>query len=289
MGSGSLESRPIHESGDSLFSPDIPLINAIDWLLQADYAARSSSAERAERAVRRRDDIKRALVNLLPDVSEIREAGLDEDPPRPRVEVKTPYGWVGLRDLSLGYQTMIAWVVDLASRMFDAYSDRENPLAEAAVVLVDEIDLHLHPQWQRGITSFLDTLFPNVQFIVTAHSPLIVQGPGVTNVAVLQRKGDQVEILNDPEAVRGWRIDQILTSDLFGLASARPKDVEELIDRQQQLVLLDAPTDQEEEELRDLDAELAKLAPGETARDREAWSLIHGFVSKLDAAAGSKP
>jgi hypothetical protein len=115
----------------------------------------------------------------------------------------------------------------------------------------------------QTITSYLDELFPNVQFIVTAHSPLVVQGSAITNVAVLRRHKDQVEILNDPEAVRGWRVDQILTSDLFGLESARPKDIEDL---------LDDPSDAEREELRKLDAKLAMLAPGETARDREAWS-----------------
>src|SRR5206468_5479818 len=85
---------------------------------------------------------------------------------------------------------LIAWVVDLASRMFEAYPDSPDPLSEAAIALVDEIDLHLHPRWQREITAHLDRLFPNVQFIVTAHSPLVVQGAGVTNVAVLRRVDD---------------------------------------------------------------------------------------------------
>jgi hypothetical protein len=196
IGHVGMEPSALHYSGDSLFSSESSLINAVEWLLQADYAARRTGSARA---IRRRDAVKQALIDLLPDVSDLREAGLDQDPPRPRIDVRTPYGWVSLRDLSLGYQTMIAWVVDLASRMFEAYSESENPLAEAAVVLVDEIDLHLHPRWQRQITSYLDQLFPNVQFIVTAHSPLVVQAPGVTNVAVLRRNGDHVEILNDPE------------------------------------------------------------------------------------------
>ncbi len=70
---------------------------------------------------------------------------------------------------------MIAWVIDFASRMVDRYPDSPDPLAEPAVVLVDEIDLHLHPKWQRELIGFLTERFPNTQFIVTAHSPLIVQ------------------------------------------------------------------------------------------------------------------
>lgn len=181
---------------------------------------------------------------------------------------------------------MIAWVVDFASRMFDAYPDSTNPLGEPAIALIDEIDLHLHPRWQREITAHLDRLFPNVQFIVTAHSPLVVQGAGVTNVAVLRRVDDHVEIINDPQEVRGWRVDQILTSDLFGLQSARPVEVERLLERQQELVLLDAPTDSQRAELAEVDAKLAELAPGETARDRETWAAVGRLADRLASGAG---
>jgi hypothetical protein len=207
------------DSAASLFSDDAVLISGSEWLLRADYAARTTADQRA---VMRSERIRAALVALLPDVTDIRVAGLDQEPPRPRIDVQTPYGWVSMRSLSLGYRSMIAWVVDFAGRMFEAYPDSADPLSEPAIALVDEIDLHLHPRWQREITAHLDRLFPNVQFIVTAHSPLVVQGAGVTNVAVLRRAGDHVEILNDPEQVHGWRVDQILTSDLFGLPSARP-------------------------------------------------------------------
>jgi hypothetical protein len=286
IGHGGLESGTLHESGSSLFSAESPLINAVEWLLQADYAAQRTGRAHA---IRRRDAVKQALIDMLPDVSAIREAGLDDIPARPRIDVETPYGWVSLRDLSLGYQTLIAWVVDLASRMFEAYADSDNPLAEGAVVLVDELDLHLHPRWQREITSYLDRLFPNVQFIVTAHSPLVVQAAGVTNVAVLRRNGDHVEILNDPEEVRGWRVDQILTSDLFGLESARSVDVERALERHRVLVLLDDPTTAEQEELRELDAGLSKLPAGELVRDRQAWAMAHELAKKLHEAAGSEP
>jgi predicted ATP-binding protein involved in virulence len=70
---------------------------------------------------------------------------------------------------------MIAWTVDLASRLFASYPESQNPLAEPAVVLVDEVDLHLHPKWQRELRSHLTERFPGTQFVVTAHSPLVVQ------------------------------------------------------------------------------------------------------------------
>ena len=278
-----VEAGDSSDSAASLFSDDAALISGSEWLLRADYAAKTTTDPRA---VIRSDKIRAALVDLLPDVTDIRVAGLDEEPPRPRIDVQTHYGWVPMQALGLGYRSMIAWIVDLASRMFEAYPNNPDPLSEPAIALVDEIDLHLHPRWQREITAHLDQLFPNVQFIVTAHSPLVVQAAGVTNVAVLRRVDDHVEILNDPEEVRGWRVDQILTSDLFGLRSARPVEVERLLERQQELVLLDAPTETQRTELAEIDARLAELAPGETARERETWAIARRLADRMVSGTG---
>ncbi|HEX7842413.1 MAG TPA: AAA family ATPase, partial [Kofleriaceae bacterium] len=176
-GEVSVEASASKHSAASLFSDDAVLDSGSEWLIRADYAANSTTDPRVRA---RRDKIQAALIDLLPDVSDIRVAGLNEQPPQPRIDVQTPYGWVPMRALSLGYRSMVAWVVDLASLMFDSFPDSIDPLAEPAIALVDEIDLHLHPRWQREITAHLDRLFPNVQFIVTAHSPLMVQGAGVT-------------------------------------------------------------------------------------------------------------
>ena len=85
-------------------------------------------------------------------------------------------------------------MVDLAVRMFRRYPNSFDPLSEHAIVLVDEIDLHLYPRWQRTIMSFLSDRFPNTQFIVTAHSPLVVQAAKDANIVLLRREGDRVII-----------------------------------------------------------------------------------------------
>src|SRR5262245_37275507 len=118
--------------------------------------------------------------------------GKPEDPSGVRFE--TPYGIVPLNGLSLGYQTTLAWITDLAIRLYDRYPDSPNPLAEPAIVLIDEIDLHLHPHWQRRLIADLTPHFPKVQFIATAHSPLMVQATIDANLAVLQQKERQVII-----------------------------------------------------------------------------------------------
>ena len=118
----------------------------------------------------------------------------------------------------------MAWVVDLAKKLFERYPKLDNPLTGAAIVLVDEIDLHLHPDWQRKIISHLSGIFPNVQFIVTAHSPLIVQSAENVNLIILEKGEDnQTHIRQEFGTFRGWTIEEIL-QDLMGLGDKTLSD-----------------------------------------------------------------
>jgi energy-coupling factor transporter ATP-binding protein EcfA2 len=282
LGAGSLSAQKESHPSDSLFLEDVPLRNAEEWLLQADYAASKESPEQV-RAAERRERVKHLLLAILPDVFDLRFAPPDANNPAARVEVKTHYGWVGMRELSLGYRTLIAWMVDLASRLFERYPDSPNPLAEPAVVLVDEIDLHLHPQWQRQLIGYLTERFPNTQFIVTAHSPLVVQSATDANIVVLRREGDHVVIDNDVESIRGWRVDQILTSDLFGLETARPPQIEELLKERTALLSKPRLTAKDEARLRELQTAIGPLPTGETKTEREALELIQRAAERLRA------
>jgi hypothetical protein len=272
----------------TLFDESAMLLSADEWLLQSDYAAKSAPED--PRATRRFQRVKDTLVDLLEDVSDLRVAGLDNAPPTPRVEARTPYGWVPVRDLSLGYRTLMAWVVDLAARMFARYPNSENPLAEPAICLVDEIDLHLHPKWQRKLIGYLDQRFPNTQFIVTAHSPLVVQAAENANIAVLERHDgdDFVTIHNDREAVRGWRIDQILTSELFGLDGPRSPKVNELMRERARILGQAELSEADRAELRRLDEQFAQLPEGDTPEDQAAWDVVRRFAATIrrDEAGG---
>jgi predicted ATP-binding protein involved in virulence len=209
--------------------------------------------------------------------------------PTPRVEFNTPYGWVPLRQLGYGYQTLIAWMVDFAGRMVERYPDSADPLGEPAVVLVDEVDLHLHPRWQRKLIGHLTEYFPNTQFIATAHSPLVVQAAAGANLAVLRREGDHVVIDNDVEAVRGWRVDQVYTSELFGLESARPPELDGLLARRKEILSKPALTKQDERELAGLEEKIGNLPVGETAEQAEAIRLIQESLEVLKKRRAAKP
>ena len=263
---------------------DVALRDPEDWLLTADYNARlrGPDAKRFDAFAKR---VRDALVDILPEVAEIRIQSADEPGRSPRVEARTPDGWVPLRRLGFGYQSQIAWLVDLASRMFECYPDSADPLAEPAVVLLDEIDLHMHPRWQRQIIDFLARRFPRTQFIVTAHSPLIVQAVGDANIVLLRREGDHVVIDNDPEVLRNWRVDQILTSELFGLESARPPQIEEPLKERREILAKAKLTKADEKRLAELEQAIGDLPAGETAEDSRAMELIRRAAAKLSSNA----
>jgi predicted ATP-binding protein involved in virulence len=281
IGETSLSEGLSSDNCDSLFSDDAALINAEEWLLQADYAVARSAPENTARLEKRFHLIQETLKQLLPDVSEIRITLADSNNPRPVAEFLTPYGWVPLKSLSLGYKTVIAWTVDLAARLIERYPQSEDPLAEPAVVLVDEIDLHLHPKWQRTIMSFLTERFPNTQFIVTAHSPLVVQAAKNANIVLLRREGDRVVIDNDPEIIDNWRVEQVLSS-VFELPSPHSPDIAPLIKRRRKLLAKSKLTAKDERELKKLEAQIGTIPTAESPEDIRAMDIIRKAAKLLE-------
>lgn len=262
---------------ETLFDTNALLINAEDWLLRLDYAER----RKARQVKNLTFNVLKALIALLPLIDNIRIYE-DVDSTNVCVQFHTKFGWVRFGQLGHGYQTMIGWVVDLASRMFKAYPDSKDPLSEAAVVLVDEIDLHMHPEWQRKIMGYLSERFPKVQFIATAHSPLIVQGADEnTNIAVLRREGDHVVIDNDPENVRNWRVDQILASDLFSVEGRRSSDTDDLLAKRRKILSKPKLTKKDRAKVEEIEEQVGYLPGEETVEDREAWEIVRRAADRL--------
>ena len=283
MGETSLKESLESDSTASLFSDNTTLLNAEEWLLQADYSIAVSTRTGSvnPKLERRYHIIIEILKELLPDVKDVRVVMADENRSHPMAEFLTPYGWVPLSSLGLGYRTVIAWTVDLAARMLDRYPDSDDPLSEPAVVLVDEIDLHLHPKWQRTIMTFLGDRFKNTQFIVTAHSPLVVQAAQNANLVILRREGDEVIIDNNPEIIKNWRVDQVLTS-VFELPSALPVEIESLIELRRKLVLKSKRTAKDERELKKLEAKIGTIPTAESYEDIHAMDIIRQAAKLLE-------
>lgn len=114
--------------------------------------------------------------------------------------------------------------------------------------------------------------FPKVQFIETAHSPLMAQVSLDANLIIVQNAGDHALICSDPDTVNDWRLDQVVTSDLFGLRSACPPRVEKIFNRRQELAEKGEKgtlSKEEHVELEDLKRRIRNL-PAEMSRDDQA-------------------
>lgn len=273
---------------DSLFDPAIELIDAEDTLQRLDYlVAKAKASDRGPRG--RLNALVKMLANILPEVHKFED--IEINPPKTAglgagphgVRIMTAHGAVALDQVSLGYQTVTAWTIDIAWRLFSEYPDSRRPMSEPAVVIVDEIDLHLHPKWQREIRQHLTKHFPNVQFIATAHSPLMAQDCLEENLALLQLDEDegQTEIVNEPFVVSDWRIDQVMTSDLFGIRTARSVATSEAVERRIELMGKKALSDEEQAELEDLEIRVSALGPSWTEDDEVQRQIVESAVSIL--------
>ena len=107
--------------------------------------------------------------------------------------------------LSGGYKAVLSVMADIAKRMSIANPDSENPLEEEAVILIDELDLHLHPKWQKTIVDDLKRTFPNCQFIISTHSPFIIQSLNAEELFDISTMQYAVE----NGSYNGWSIDAI--------------------------------------------------------------------------------
>lgn len=272
----------------SLFDDSSDLYDAEEILGKLDYAALRDK----QGAKVLMEKLKQALSDILPDIQKSDHIDIrgpkvpGESEEESGVYIMTKYGLVPFSQISLGSRVVFALIVDIAWRMFQKYPDSENPLAEPGIILVDEIDLHLHPRWQREIRAYLTKHFPNVQFIVTAHSPLMAQDALDANLVVLRDEGGHVVIENDPVAVRGWRIDQILTSELFGLLTSRRLEIEKLILERKGILEKPERNSQDRDRLRYLDEKLDALPTAESHDDQEAMDVIRRAAELLKAKEG---
>lgn len=113
---------------------------------------------------------------------------------------------------------------DIIGHLCDVAGDRRlNDIT--GVVLIDEIDLHLHPSWQRSVLSSLATSFPKLQFVCTSHSPLVASTVRKENIFVTDVDDDSLATIKQiEERVFGQGAEQILLSSYFGLKSTRSEE-----------------------------------------------------------------
>lgn len=193
-----------------------------------------------------------------------------------------------MRDLSSGYEAVIAMSVDLIHMLFQRWESIHD--AEG-IVLLDEIGAHLHPRWKMRIVESLREAFPRVQFITTTHEPLCLRGLFEGEILVMRRYFDEndddkkgiVKPFRPEQDVSELRIDQILTSRMFGMSSTLDPNLESEFDhyyalRSRHKSSLSDDEQQELEELKNTVGTRGIL--GSTRRDQIIYQIIDEFVAK---------
>jgi energy-coupling factor transporter ATP-binding protein EcfA2 len=181
-----------------------------------------------------------------------------------------------LGELSDGYQALLVVVFDLMLRYGQLFLDLDNPLEGRAVVGIDEVDLHLHPRWQRTVIDQLENLFPNTQFVLTTHSPVVVQGAidrGRSVVTLREHEGAVTAkglSRHEMQELRGAEVGSLLfDKHLFGVSSRYSTgyaQTEVGIADLQKRISRGNPTDEEYQELSEKVGEMETLVAREDKR-----------------------
>ena len=249
--------------------PDTRSEGVKQWLLGLDY--RIQQGGRIGVSARKlRDRFFQSIEKLLVG-SSLRFSSVH--PQTGEIRVATPEGELPLEAISQGAASLIGWVGVVLQRQADlGWEDESFP----TLVLVDEIDAHMHPGWQWTLCELVDSLCPGVQFVATTHSPLIVGSLGKNEVHVLKRDCDRqlVSVKRVEESLRGYRADQILTHEIFGMRSTRSQATGRKLERYEQMLATGAgkpPT----HEIKALACELQSEIPGPAESHEERLAQRH--------------
>ncbi len=209
--------------------------------------------------------IRDAISDMLPKISNPR---IELNPLRFVVSQKSEEGRtekLSLNQLSGGYRIVLALAADLARRMAQGNPHMDDPRQSEAIVLIDEIELHLHPAWQQCILDDLRRTFPNAQFIVTTHSPQVLTTVEPERIVELYRAGDNILAGAPAGATYGAEAGDVLAAVMH--VSERPSKNEftEKLEKYRSLI---REGKWESEDALDLRKDLEDASPYDPALDR---------------------
>jgi predicted ATP-binding protein involved in virulence len=189
------------------------LRNIEHWLKDQTLEA-NREAETDWNIMRRIQRVKALLVSLMPQVSDIEIKGKT-------VRYKEKGHWVPAHQLGAGHKSILAMLGDMLIRLFESQPEVTEPAELKGIVLIDELESHLHPKWQVEFPALLSETFPKVQFIASTHSVLpflgAPKGSVYLKVSRGETEGTTVEKLDID--VANLLPNALLTSPLFDLDS----------------------------------------------------------------------
>lgn len=193
------------------FSDDRLMLNADHWIKMKILAQRSELAEAG----------MKVLEKLMPNVYKVDYR--KDDVEGAIVQYHTSNGIEFLETLSTGNKVVLALIGDLFFRLWDQQLDIKEVKDLTGIIIIDEIEAHLHPEWQRKFPKLLHEIFPKVQFVVSTHTPMTILGLPKNCVLLHVETSINGEITIEKQDLDYWNMlpQQILTAPLFGLDSLR--------------------------------------------------------------------
>ena len=183
--------------------------------------AQAASRETESTAFSSLHSIRQVLKHTIEGVERIY---FDGSPPRLMIDLqnsKDSPQVLELAQLSDGYRNLLALVLDFARRLAQANPNWPNPLEAPGILLIDEVELHLHPRWQQTIIPGLRSAFPNTQLIVSTHSPAVLTTVRRKNIHLL---GSDHQFENLPEGVGTYGAENShVLAEVFGTHTRRAK------------------------------------------------------------------
>jgi energy-coupling factor transporter ATP-binding protein EcfA2 len=257
----SFEQYEVRDAVSSLFDPQASLQNPEIVLLRHDPEVR--------------EQLEQKLLKILM----LDEPGYKLNFTKRGLELDGPWGRLPFQVLSDGYRSTTQWVLDFIGWLIHAERLIDNPDI-GGILLIDELEQHLHPRWQRYIVQRLRQQFPKTQIIASTHTPLAASGIVDEEDSLLLKLEQQVngsinlKVL-DKELLAGKRADQVLTSEAFGLITTRNPGSEDEINRYTALLGKVERTEVEETELQELKPRVQNiLRNGENAVEQMVATAV---------------
>ena len=256
----------------TLFNQEALLNPLTTWAMEVDYRTEGKGL----------DIIRQSLNDFLPN---IKFHSIDKN--KGQLLFRQGTELLPLHLLSDGYQNMIAWLGDLLYRISSTFEDYQSPLKARGLLLIDEIDLHLHPKWQRKVLDYIRHKLPKFQLIATTHSPLLAQQAQEGELFTLKRTSRGRIML---EAFRGapnqLLVHQLLLSPVFDVETDESLAVEQLKKRYE---TLKKRKDVPQEQVRLLADQIDRLPQNQRSNmiyDAEQINLLQDIKAELKARKG---
>ena len=262
------ERYKIFEAVQSLFSHEVRLQNPELILLRQD------------------PEVRILLQEKLQSILMLDEEDYQIDPGKTGLNVAGPWGKVNFNKLSDGYRSTTLWVLDFLGWLI--YAGRLGENSEiGGILIIDELEQHLHPRWQRNIVELLRHQFPKTQIIASTHTPLLAAGVADIDESCLLKlerdENNEIKIVTiDQSEIAGKRADQILTSNAFDLLTTRNNKSHDEVDLYTELLAKSVLTAEESTELERLQPLVqSRLTINETPISQKVERLLDEVLQKI--------